>query len=69
MGLEHSLMIERGKIAHSNAEQVVKVRRLIEGLSFQPATPTEAGQILQLKGKETPRLHYGKTVAKGGDTY
>jgi uncharacterized protein (DUF849 family) len=57
VGLEDSLMLERGRLAHSNAEQVLKVRRLIEELGFEPATPTEVRQILQLKGKDTLQLH------------
>ncbi|TGR60436.1 3-keto-5-aminohexanoate cleavage protein, partial [Mesorhizobium sp. M2D.F.Ca.ET.223.01.1.1] len=38
------------KLARSSAEQVTKVRQIIEGLGASIATPDEARQILQLKG-------------------
>jgi uncharacterized protein (DUF849 family) len=50
VGLEDSLWIGRGTLAASNAEQVTKVRQIIEGLGHQVATPTEARDILALKG-------------------
>ena len=50
VGLEDSLWIGPGKLAKSNAEQVTKVRALIEGLGYEIATPTEARAMLQLKG-------------------
>jgi uncharacterized protein (DUF849 family) len=50
VGLEDSLWIGRGKLAQSNAEQVRQVRRILEGLGLEVATPAEARQILQLKG-------------------
>ena len=50
VGLEDSLWIGRGKLAQSNAEQVRQVRRILEGLVLEVATPAEARQILQLKG-------------------
>jgi uncharacterized protein (DUF849 family) len=50
VGLEDSLWIGRGKLAESNAEQVRQVRAILEGLGLEIATPTEARQILQLKG-------------------
>ncbi len=50
VGLEDSLYISRGKLAKSNAEQVAKIRRIIEDLGCQPATPDEAREILGLKG-------------------
>lgn len=49
-GLEDSLYIGKGKLASSNAEQVSKVRRILEELGHEIATPTEARQILGLKG-------------------
>ena len=51
VGLEDSLWIGAGKLAESNAEQVRQVRQIIEGLSLEIATPDEAREILQLKGK------------------
>lgn len=50
VGLEDSLWIGAGQLAESNAEQVTKVRQIIEGLGKQIATPDEAREILQLKG-------------------
>jgi uncharacterized protein (DUF849 family) len=50
VGLEDSLYIGRGKLATSNAEQVAKIRRILEDLSLEIATPAEARAILRLKG-------------------
>jgi uncharacterized protein (DUF849 family) len=50
VGLEDSLWIGKGQLAKSNAEQVRKVRQIIEGLGLEPATPEEARSILALKG-------------------
>ncbi|KFI32731.1 hypothetical protein CG51_00590 [Haematobacter missouriensis] len=50
VGLEDSLYIGKGKLATSNAEQVAKIRRIIEELGLEIATPTEARDILALKG-------------------
>ena len=50
VGLEDSLWIGRGKLAASNAEQVAKVRRLLEELGLAIATPNEAREMLKLKG-------------------
>jgi len=50
VGLEDSLWIGAGKLARSNAEQVEKVRGIVEGLGLEIATPQEAREILQLKG-------------------
>jgi uncharacterized protein (DUF849 family) len=49
--LEDSLWIGKGKLAKSNAEQVRKVRDILEGLGLEIATPAEAREILMLKGK------------------
>lgn len=51
VGLEDSLWIGKGKLAKSNAEQVRRVRDILEGLGMEIATPAEAREILQLKGK------------------
>lgn len=50
VGLEDSLSIGRGRLAQSNAEQVVKIRRLAEELGFEVASASEARAILGLKG-------------------
>lgn len=50
VGLEDSLYIERGKLAKSNAEQVHKIRSLLEAQGHEIATPDEAREMLGLKG-------------------
>ena len=50
VGLEDSLFIERGKLAESNAQQVSKIRRIVEDLGCEVATPDEAREMLELKG-------------------
>ncbi len=50
VGLEDSLYIAKGKMAKSNAEQVAKIRHILEELSLEIATPTEARAMLKLKG-------------------
>jgi uncharacterized protein (DUF849 family) len=50
VGLEDSLFISRGKLAESNAQQVAKIRRIVEDLGSEVATPDEAREILDLKG-------------------
>jgi uncharacterized protein (DUF849 family) len=50
VGLEDSLYIGKGKLAASNAEQVAKIRRILEDLSLDIATPAEARAMLRLKG-------------------
>jgi uncharacterized protein (DUF849 family) len=50
VGLEDSLWLGKGKLARSNAEQVAKIRRIVEELSMEIATPDEARQMLALKG-------------------
>lgn len=50
VGLEDSLFIRRGKLAANNAEQVSKIRRIVEDLGCEVATPDEAREILGLKG-------------------
>ncbi|MCS6932939.1 MAG: 3-keto-5-aminohexanoate cleavage protein [Acetobacteraceae bacterium] len=50
VGLEDSLWIGPGRLAESNAQQVRKVRQIIEGLGLEVATPAEAREILSLKG-------------------
>lgn len=50
VGLEDSLFLGKGQLAKSNAEQVAKIRRIIEDLSLEVATPKEAREMLALKG-------------------
>lgn len=50
VGLEDSLTLGRGQPATSNAEQVLKIRRIVEDLGYSIATPAEARAKLGLKG-------------------
>lgn len=52
VGLEDSLTISRGSLAKTNAEQVAKIRRIVEDLGRVVATPAEARAILDLKGAD-----------------
>ena len=51
VGLEDSLFITKGELAQSNAEQVRKIRTILEALGREIATPEEARRLLRLKGK------------------
>jgi uncharacterized protein (DUF849 family) len=50
VGLEDSLYIGKGELATSNAEQVRKIRSIVENLGLTVATPAEARERLALKG-------------------
>jgi uncharacterized protein (DUF849 family) len=52
VGLEDSIYLSKGKLATSNAEQVAKIRTILEELSLEIATPEEARAMLQTKGKD-----------------
>lgn len=52
VGLEDSLWLARGQLAQSNAEQVSKARKMIEAAGLEIATPSEAREMLSLKGGE-----------------
>ena len=52
VGLEDNLYIARGELATSNAQQVEKVRELVEAAGREVATPDEARAMLGLKGKD-----------------
>jgi len=52
VGLEDNLYLGPGIKATSNAEQVRKIRRILEELSFEIATPSEVREMLHLKGAE-----------------
>ncbi len=52
VGLEDSLWLGPGELAPDNASQVRKMRQVLEGLGFEVATPAEAREILELKGRE-----------------
>jgi uncharacterized protein (DUF849 family) len=53
VGLEDSIYLAKGKLAETNAAQVAKIRRIMEDLSIEIATPTEAREMLDLKGADT----------------
>ncbi|MFO1058935.1 MAG: 3-keto-5-aminohexanoate cleavage protein [Dongiaceae bacterium] len=50
VGLEDSIYLGKGQLARSNAEQVAKIRSILESLSLEIATPAEARTMLALKG-------------------
>ncbi len=52
VGLEDSLMIARGQLAERNADQVAKIRRIVEDLGRETASPAEAREMLGLKGAD-----------------
>ncbi|KHQ51460.1 MULTISPECIES: BKACE family enzyme [Mameliella] len=52
VGLEDSLMIARGQLARTNAEQVVKIRRIVEDMGREVASPEDARRMLGLKGAD-----------------
>ncbi len=51
VGLEDNLSIAPGVLADSNAQQVAKIRRIIEDLGLEPASPDETRSMLALKGR------------------
>ena len=75
VGLEDSLWIAAGKMAESNAQQVRQVRKTIEGLGLEIATPDDAllhaavegrgeGGILGCSGVPTRSFHRLHEVAQ-----
>ncbi|EPJ79927.1 hypothetical protein CFII64_18768 [Pseudomonas sp. CFII64] len=56
VGLEDSIYLAKGVKAKTNAEQVRKIRHILEELSFEIATPDEARQMLGLKGRQNVQL-------------
>ncbi|HEY3654678.1 MAG TPA: 3-keto-5-aminohexanoate cleavage protein [Steroidobacteraceae bacterium] len=50
VGLEDSLYLGRGRLAASNAEQVAKIRRIVEELGLEVASPAEARAMMKTKG-------------------
>ncbi len=56
VGIEDSIWIGPGQYAESNADQVIRVRQIIEGLGLAVATPDEAREMLQLKGSDKVRF-------------
>lgn len=56
VGLEDSIYIGPKQLAKSNADQVRKIRTIIENLGLQVATPDEARDRLALKGGDQVRF-------------
>ncbi|QEK91338.1 3-keto-5-aminohexanoate cleavage protein [Achromobacter insolitus] len=52
VGLEDSLYLGRGQLAASNAQQVSKIRGILEALSLEIASPAEARAMIQTKGRD-----------------
>lgn len=52
VGLEDSLWAGPGKLAETNAQQVLAARQIIEGLGLEVASPDEARELLALKGAD-----------------
>lgn len=50
VGLEDSIYVGKGELAKSNADQVRKIRTILEALSLEIASPAEARDLLDLKG-------------------
>ena len=63
VGLEDSLWIGKGQLAKTNADQVSKIRRILEELGLEVATPDDARQDPQAEGQEQCELLNG-----GGDS-
>lgn len=57
VGLEDSLFLGRGLLAPSCSAQVLKIRRILEELSFDIASPDEARAMLQTKGAREVAFH------------
>lgn len=51
VGLEVSLYLEHGRLATSKAEQVSKVRSILDNIGLEVASPSEAREMLKLKGR------------------
>jgi uncharacterized protein (DUF849 family) len=50
VGIEDSIYVGKGQLAKSNAEQVTRIRTVLEALSLEVASPAEARAMLSLKG-------------------
>jgi len=56
VGLEDSLWGAPGQLATSNAEQVRRIRTVLEALSLEVATPDEARAMLKLKDRASVKV-------------
>ncbi|MEO1459677.1 MAG: 3-keto-5-aminohexanoate cleavage protein, partial [Pseudomonadota bacterium] len=55
-GLEDSLFLERGVLARSNAEQVARMRDIVERMGRPVATPSAVRTMLRLKGTDATAI-------------
>jgi uncharacterized protein (DUF849 family) len=62
VGLEDSLYLAKGRLAQSNAEQVRKIRRIVDELSLEIASPDEARAMLGLKGAKATSIGASSAV-------
>ena len=65
VGMEDSLWIGAGKLAESNAQQVTQVRKILEGLGLDIASPDEAREMLGLRGRPPHGLPSGADALAG----
>ena len=56
VGLEDSIWAGKGIHAKANADQVIKVRKIIEGIGLEIASAEETRTILALKGKSNTSI-------------
>jgi len=56
VGLEDALAIAPGRLATSNAEQVRKIRGVLESFGLEIASPADVREMLGLKGRAQVRL-------------
>lgn len=56
VGMEDNLFLGKGEMVKSNKESVEKIRRILEELSMEVATPDEVRTILGLKGKDKTKF-------------
>lgn len=56
VGLEDNLYLGKGRLAPSNADQVAKIRRILEELSLEIATHDDARRMLATKGAAHTRF-------------
>lgn len=56
VGMEDNLYLSKGRLVKSNEESVLKIRRIIEDLSMEIASPDEVRRLLNLKGKDKTKF-------------
>ncbi len=56
VGLEDSIWAGKGIHAKANSEQVIKIKKIIEGIGLEVASPNETREILLLKGSKNTQF-------------